>query len=96
MDQSRNQAEDNAVEALIDRWRDTGGQERANYQLFLTELCQEQIRAVRDQLETAPMDPSILASHYERKPEKSVTQVLDALTELSMIKSDGNGFFRKR
>ncbi|WP_019594800.1 DNA methyltransferase [Thioalkalivibrio sp. ALM2T] len=27
------------VEAFIDRWRDTGGSERANYQLFLTELC---------------------------------------------------------
>ena len=38
---------------------------------------QEQIRAVRDQLETAPMDPSTLASHYKRKPEKSVTQVLE-------------------
>ena len=29
-----------AVEAFIDRWTDTGGKERANYQLFLTELCQ--------------------------------------------------------
>ncbi|WP_018174293.1 DNA methyltransferase [Thioalkalivibrio sp. ALJ9] len=27
------------VEAFLDRWRDTGGSERANYQLFLTELC---------------------------------------------------------
>jgi len=25
--------------AFIDRWRDAGGTERANYQLFLTELC---------------------------------------------------------
>ena len=40
MHQSRNHAEHNAVEAFIDRWRDTGGKERANYQLFLTELCQ--------------------------------------------------------
>ena len=40
MTQSRNHAEHNAVEAFIDRWRDTGGKERANYQLFLTELCQ--------------------------------------------------------
>ncbi|MFN2335017.1 MAG: class I SAM-dependent DNA methyltransferase, partial [Wenzhouxiangellaceae bacterium] len=46
---------------------------------------QEQIRAVRDQLETAPMDPSTLASHYKRKPEKSVTQVLKALKELGMV-----------
>jgi len=29
-----------AVDAFIDRWSDTGGKERANYQLFLTELCQ--------------------------------------------------------
>jgi len=28
------------VDAFIARWRDTGGKERANYQLFLTELCQ--------------------------------------------------------
>jgi len=27
------------VQAFIERWRDTGGKERANYQLFLTELC---------------------------------------------------------
>ena len=40
MTQSRNHAEQNPVEAFIDRWRDTGGKERANYQLFLTELCQ--------------------------------------------------------
>ena len=40
MDESRNQAEDEAVEAFIDRWSDTGGKERAKYQLFLTELCQ--------------------------------------------------------
>ncbi len=38
MDQSRNHTEHNPVEAFIDRWRDTGGKERANYQLFLTEL----------------------------------------------------------
>ena len=28
-----------AIEAFIARWQDTGGKERANYQLFLTELC---------------------------------------------------------
>ena len=27
------------IEAFIARWKDTGGTERANYQLFLTELC---------------------------------------------------------
>ena len=57
---------------------------------------QAQIRAVRDQLETAPMDPSTLASHYKRKPEKSVTQVLDALTELGMVKQADDGSFRIR
>ena len=29
-----------ALTAFIDRWRDAGGSERANYQLFLTELCE--------------------------------------------------------
>jgi len=57
---------------------------------------QAQIRAVRDQLETAPMDPGTLAGHYKRKPEKSVTQVLEALTELGMVSSDENGNFRMR
>ena len=38
MTQPRNHAEHNPVEAFIDRWRDTGGKERANYQLFLTEF----------------------------------------------------------
>jgi hypothetical protein len=28
-----------ALDAFIERWRDAGGSERANYQLFLTELC---------------------------------------------------------
>ncbi len=28
------------VDAFIARWQNTGGKERANYQLFLTELCQ--------------------------------------------------------
>lgn len=40
MDSPRNLADNNAVDAFIERWRDTGGKERANYQLFLTELCQ--------------------------------------------------------
>ncbi|TVQ29413.1 MAG: hypothetical protein EA370_15150 [Wenzhouxiangella sp.] len=29
-----------ATEQFIQRWHDSGGKERANYQLFLTELCQ--------------------------------------------------------
>ena len=52
---------------------------------------QAQIRAVRNQLETAPMDAATLASHYKRKPEKSVTQVLEALTELGMIRQTEPG-----
>ena len=57
---------------------------------------QAQIRAVRNQLETAPMDPGTLASHYKRKPEKSVTQVLEALTDLGMVAHDDSGHFRLR
>ena len=30
---------DNAIEAFILRWSKSGRSERANYQLFLTELC---------------------------------------------------------
>ena len=28
------------IEAFIARWHDAGGSERANYQLFITELCE--------------------------------------------------------
>ena len=28
------------IQAFIERWHDSGAAERANYQLFLTELCQ--------------------------------------------------------
>ena len=55
---------------------------------------QEQIRAVRDQLATAPMDAQTLATHYKRKPEKAVNQVLEALSELGMIKQGEDGSFR--
>ena len=33
-------ADDSAVDRFIRRWQGGGGKERANYQLFLTELCQ--------------------------------------------------------
>ncbi|SCZ68354.1 class I SAM-dependent DNA methyltransferase [Thiohalomonas denitrificans] len=39
-DNPRSPAVDELVGDFITRWRDTGGSERANYQLFLTELCQ--------------------------------------------------------
>ena len=57
---------------------------------------QAQIRSVRDQLATTPMDTQTLASHYKRKPEKSVTQVLEALTELGMVRQCEDGAFRLR
>jgi len=31
--------DDRIVQSFIDRWKDSGGAERANYQLFLAELC---------------------------------------------------------
>jgi DNA-binding IclR family transcriptional regulator len=42
------------------------------------------------------MDAQTLASHYKRKPEKSVTQVVEALTELGMVRQDDDGAFRLR
>lgn len=33
------QATNNDTERFIGRWRSAGGSERANYQLFVTELC---------------------------------------------------------
>jgi len=38
------------IEEFITRWKDSGGRERANYQLFLTELC--------DALEVPRPDPA--------------------------------------
>lgn len=34
------QVNPDTLEAFIDRWKDAGGTERANYQLFLNELCE--------------------------------------------------------
>ena len=57
---------------------------------------QAQIRAVRDQLSSTPMDAKTVASHYKRSPEKNVTQVLEALTELGMVKEDEGGAYQLR
>jgi hypothetical protein len=57
---------------------------------------QAQIRAVRDQLATGPMDAPTLATRFKRKPEKSVSQVLFALTGLGMVGEDGSKQFRLR
>jgi hypothetical protein len=56
---------------------------------------QAQIRAVRDQLATGPMDAQMLATCFKRKPAKAVSQVLDALSELGMIKRLSDGTFRQ-
>ncbi|MGY6588647.1 MAG: DNA methyltransferase [Wenzhouxiangella sp.] len=57
---------------------------------------QDQVRSVRDHLATTPMDAKTLASHYKRNPEKSVTQVLEALTELGMVRQNECGSYRLR
>jgi hypothetical protein len=57
---------------------------------------QAQIRVVRDQLATGPMDAPTLATQFKRKPEKSVSQVLDALTDLGMVGEDASGYYRLR
>lgn len=56
--------------------------------VFPTALRGAQIRSVREQLETAPMDAATLAAHYKCKPEKSVAQVVNALVELGMIRTE--------
>lgn len=42
MNDTSDQITPEAVDAFIERWQDTGGKKRANYQLFLTELCRAQ------------------------------------------------------
>ena len=54
---------------------------------------QAQIRAVRAELIVGPMDAQSLVARFKRKPEKSVSQVLEALTELGMIGQDDHGSF---
>lgn len=39
MSRETQDASPDAVEAFISRWEKAGGAERANYQIFLTELC---------------------------------------------------------
>lgn len=48
----------------------------------------DQVRAVRRHLETGPMDAEALAVRFKRKPKKSVSAVLDALTDLGMVRVD--------
>ena len=57
---------------------------------------QEQIRAVRAELSTGPMTARTLATRFKRNPAKSVTEVLDALTDLGMIYQDESKQYRLR
>lgn len=128
MNDSNNKHTPESVEAFIDRWTDTGGKERADYQapeetaqqgelatdeaegesssktqksqttkkLAWPKSLQAQIRAVRNQLATGPMDAQTLATRFKRKPEKSVAQLLEALTDLGMVQPDKSQVFRLR
>jgi DNA-binding IclR family transcriptional regulator len=42
------------------------------------------------------MDAPTLASRFKRKPEKSVSQVLEALTDLGMVGQDESSQYRLR
>lgn len=53
-----------------------------------------QIRTVREQLTVTPMDATTMAAHYKRKPETYVTKVLEAMTELGMVKRQESGIYR--
>jgi hypothetical protein len=55
---------------------------------------QAQIRAIRTELTTTPMTAEALASRFKRKPEKSINDVLAALTELGTIQSSNDGKYR--
>jgi len=62
--------------------------------VFVPKTLQEQVRAVREQLLIGPMDAATLAGQYRRTPEKSVVQVLEALTELGMVRVEEGGWYR--
>ncbi|WP_181918776.1 class I SAM-dependent DNA methyltransferase [Wenzhouxiangella sediminis] len=70
--------------------------DQSTKKLTWPKTLQAQIRAVRDQLATGPMDAPTLATRFKRKPEKSVSQVLDALTDLGMVGQDEGNRFRLR
>lgn len=49
---------------------------------------QDQVRSIRGHLADSAMDAETLASRFKRKPVKSVSAMLDALTELGMIRAE--------
>ncbi len=50
----------------------------------------DQVEAVRRLLAIGPQTPEALASHFKRKPTKSITQVLAALQILGQATTDND------
>lgn len=50
----------------------------------------KQIEAIREALAAGPHDTETLAARFKRKPVKAVTQVVNALAALGLIRDEGN------
>jgi hypothetical protein len=70
---------------FLARWQKAGGTQRANYQLFLSELCSLLGMPLPEQADA-------LAAQFKRSPKIAVQAVLDALEELGMVQQDADQY----
>jgi hypothetical protein len=96
------------AESFIERWRSSGAAERANYVLFLSELCDllevprpepaslpERVRAVRHYLlqTPAPAPPETVARNFMRARSPEVRSILETLVALGHAKSEAGSYW---
>lgn len=69
------------IQRFITRWQASGAAERANYQLFLSELCD-----VLDAPRPDPTTPDELAAAFDAAPVARVGEWLAALAALGQAR----------
>lgn len=75
-----------AIAAFIARWQHASGTERANYQLFLTELCELLALPRPEPARDGHEDNAMLRARAAK-----VAEVLDTLVALGQARRDGAG-----
>jgi len=75
-----------AVTVFIERWERSGAAERANYQLFLTELCD-----ILGVPRPNPVTASELARTFTRVRADKVEELLKAMVTLDQARKVGEG-----
>jgi hypothetical protein len=91
------ESDENPADAFIERWRHADGSERANYQLFLTELC---ALLGLDRPDPASVDTEENAYVFERKVSfrtraqtKKVQELLETLVALGQVHRNHDGCY---